>query len=88
MTAPDDLALETVRAIAAVEGVEPHELDCSLHDYVATDALGSTAAMDREEWKLTFTVPGHSVTVDGTGPVSVDGERVRRSETVRADEPS
>jgi hypothetical protein len=86
VTATDDIALGIVRAVAAVEGVEPHELDFSLHDYVATDAVRTLAAMDRQEWELTFEVPGHSVTVDGMGAIRVDGEMVHRSEPVRSDE--
>lgn len=87
MTATDDVALAVVRAVAAVEGVEPHELDFSLHDYVATDAMRSLAAMDREEWELAFEVPDHTVTVDGTGAIRVDGELVHRSEAVRSGGP-
>ncbi|WP_436929580.1 HalOD1 output domain-containing protein [Halosimplex halobium] len=87
MTSTDDIALNIVRAIAVVEGVEPHELDFSLHDHVSTDAVRSLAAMDHDDWKLTFEVPDHTVTVDGRGAISVDGDLVNRSETVRSDEP-
>ncbi|QPV62480.1 hypothetical protein I7X12_17380 [Halosimplex litoreum] len=45
------------------------------------------AAMGREEWELTFVVLGHSVTVDGTGAIRVDGDLIRRSEGVGPDEP-
>ncbi|QLH85077.1 hypothetical protein HZS54_21865 [Halosimplex pelagicum] len=79
--------MNIVRAVAAVEGVEPHELDFSLHEHVSTDAVRSLAAMDRGEWELAFEVPDHSVTVDGTGAIRVDGELVHRSEGIRSDEP-
>lgn len=87
MNRPDDLALAIVRAIAAVEGVEPHELDYSLHDYVATDAVRSMAAMDHEEWELTVEVPDHVVTIDGSGTIGVDGETIHESEAVNSGEP-
>ncbi|WP_209452121.1 HalOD1 output domain-containing protein [Halosimplex halophilum] len=87
MTATDDIALNIVRAIAAVEGVNPHELDYSLHEHVSTDAVRSLAAMDHDDWELTFEVPDHTVTVDGRGAIGVDGELIGRSEAIRSDEP-
>lgn len=86
MSGADSLPLAVVRAIAAVDGVEPHELGYSLHDYVATDAIHSMAEMDHENWEVTFEVPDHVVTVDGTGAISVDGERVHESNAVSPDE--
>ncbi|WP_436910254.1 HalOD1 output domain-containing protein [Halosimplex marinum] len=87
MTPTDDIALNIVRAIAAVEGVEPHELGFSLHEHVSTDAVRSLAAMDSDDWELSFEVPDHTVTVDGRGAISVDGDLVGRSEALRSDEP-
>jgi len=86
MTGSDDLALELVRAIAVVEGVEPHELDFSLHDYVATDAIRSMADQEGRRWQITFEVPGHVVTVDDTGEIKIDGDAVRRSDAVQSEE--
>lgn len=82
----DDIALAIVRSIAAAEGVEPHELDFSLHEYVSTDAVRSLAAMDHDRWELTVEVTDHTVTVDGSGEIRVDGDLVHRSEAVRSDE--
>ncbi|WP_415382362.1 HalOD1 output domain-containing protein [Halosimplex sp. TS25] len=86
MTEPDDVTLELVGAIATVEGVEPHELDYSLHDYVATDAVREMARTDTDDWELTFEVPDHTVTVDGTGEIQIDGVTVRESDAVQSDE--
>ncbi|WP_459191353.1 HalOD1 output domain-containing protein [Halosimplex sp. J119] len=84
MTAFDDVTLDLVGAIAAVEGIEAHDLDYSLHDYVATDAIRELVEADTEDWKLTFEIPDHTVTVDGAGEIRIDGETVPESEAVRS----
>lgn len=86
MTGSEGVTLELVRAIAAVEGVEPHEIEYSLHDYVATDAVRAMAESDSGDWELTFQVPGHAVTVENTGEIRIDGVPVRESDAVRSDE--
>lgn len=72
----DEVTIAVVEAIASTEGVEPHELDYSLHEYVATDAIRSLARSDRETWQLTFEVHRHLVAIDGTGEIRVNGEPV------------
>ncbi|WP_424018416.1 HalOD1 output domain-containing protein [Halorientalis pallida] len=78
----ESVVVELVRAVAAVEGVEPHELDYSLYDYVDTEAIRSLAAFDRENWSLTFEIPDHEVTLTGTGEIRVDGEVRRQLDAV------
>ena len=87
MSGSDGLTLAVVRAIAVADGVEPHELDYSLHDYVATDAVRSMAATDNDDWKLTFEVPDHVVTLHGAGAIAVDGETVHESDALNREAP-
>jgi len=86
MSGADDRVLDIVRAVAVVEGVEPHELEFSLHTHVDTDAIQSLTTGDTENWELTFEVPDHVVTIDGSGAIRVDGDTVRQSDGIRADE--
>jgi len=76
MTGSDEFVLAVVEAIASAEGLEPHELDYSIHEFVATNAIQSLIRSDSERWQLTFEVPGHLVAVDGTGEIRIDGEVV------------
>jgi hypothetical protein len=85
MTGTDDLVIDVVRALAAFEGVEPHELPYSLHNHVATDAIRSLADSDDDRWELTFDVPDHVVTVNGSGEIRIDGDLVRRSDALRSE---
>ncbi|RXK51393.1 HalOD1 output domain-containing protein [Halorientalis pallida] len=78
----ESVLVEVVRAVAEVDGVEPHELDYSLYDYVDTEALESLAAFDRSNWSLIFEIPDHEVTLTGTGELLIDGELQRRLDSV------
>lgn len=65
-----------VEEIAAREGVDPMELDVLLHDVIDADALETlTNGTDRRETttlRVTFPYHGYTVTVDGTGAVTVE----------------
>jgi hypothetical protein len=76
MTPGHDVTVAIARAIAEVEGMEPHDLGYSLANYVDTDAIERLAAMDNRDWELTFAVPDHEVTVTGHGRIALDGETV------------
>ena len=69
-----DVVVDLATALARADGVEPHELEYQLQEYVDTDALGRLVAMDNTDWRLTVTVADHEVTVDGTGRIRVDGD--------------
>lgn len=77
MTEQRNLPLEIVDALATTEHSAPQELAYSLHEYVDTDALRALATMEQTDWKLTFQVPDHQVTVTGEGRIHVDGTLVR-----------
>ena len=78
MTADEDVLLTVVEAIAAVEGVEVHELEYALHDHVYTGALRGLVEGGYDGWELTFQVPGHEVTVRADGEIRVDGDLADR----------
>ncbi|WP_121823112.1 HalOD1 output domain-containing protein [Halostella salina] len=80
MTRDRRVVLEVLEALAAAEGVEPHELDYSLQEHVDTDSLERLAEMEDAEWTLTFSVPDHEVTVDSDGGILVDGEAAASDE--------
>ena len=61
-----------VDALATVEGVDPLELDVALQDAIDGDAVEALAAHAADDWRLTFDVGDHEVTVDGDGTVTVD----------------
>lgn len=69
-----DIIVDIATALARAEGIEPHELDYSLHEHVGTDALVELGEMDNTDWRLTIGIADHEVTVDGTGQIRVDGE--------------
>lgn len=75
METTNDVCDAVVSAVAEAEGVEPDALDESLGDVVDPDALRSlfatTPGGTTRDGTLTFTFCGYTVTVDGTGSVTV-----------------
>lgn len=71
----DDVIYEIVCALAAVDGVEPSNLDYEFSDYINPVALGNQFATEGEFWECSFDVPNHEVTVTHTGGVFIDGSR-------------
>lgn len=69
------ITTEVVDAVAAVEDVDPADLDAPLQHVVSTDALATLAAHDSESWTVSFFYAGHDVVVRGDGAVLVDGTR-------------
>lgn len=61
-----------VGAVADVEGVDPGELDGTLHRAVAADAVAALVAHGATDWQLRFPFDDHDVTVRGEGTVVVD----------------
>jgi len=86
MSEAERTTIEIVRAIARAEGVPVHELDYSLHEYVATDAITALVESGHESWELTFDVPGHVVTVTGDGVIKIDGAVEGGRTTVQSEE--
>ncbi|SIR40749.1 HalOD1 output domain-containing protein [Natronorubrum daqingense] len=70
------ITLRVARALAEIEGVEPHQLEYSLYNCINTEALELLMTSKQPEWELTFRVPDHTVTVHGTGAIEIDGELV------------
>lgn len=63
-----------VRALAAVESVEPDELDVRLYDEMdpeALDRLYGTAAERSDQLHLSFDVAGYEVVLTGDGDLLV-----------------
>lgn len=71
----EDIIYEVVSALAAVDNVEPTNLDYDFADYINPIALGNLYATEGEFWECTFEVPKHEVTVTHTGDVYIDGSR-------------
>lgn len=86
MTDDRDLLFDLLEAIAEADGTTPESLDYSLNEYVDTDAVERLGRMDATNWKLTFQVPRHEVTLSGDGRIRIDGETVREAETARSPE--
>jgi hypothetical protein len=69
-----DSIVNIATALARAEGLEPHQLDYQIHEYVDTDALAALLAMDNSDWRFTVTIADHEVTLDGSGQIRVDGD--------------
>lgn len=72
MTA-NDIVIELVEALAAIEGVSPIELPFSLTDHIDPVVLQRVVAEGSNPERLTFTVADHRVTVFGSGEFVIDG---------------
>jgi hypothetical protein len=73
MTSAPRLEAEIVERIAALEGIDPLDLEDRLYDVIDVDALAALTAGDRQSTsRVEFTYYGYTVAVDGTGSVSVD----------------
>jgi hypothetical protein len=60
-------------SIAEADDSRADDLGYALYEHVETEALMRLAASDHTDWRLTFTVPDHTVEVRGSGQVLVDG---------------
>lgn len=69
----ENLVTEVVLALAAVEDVEPLELEYTLADHIDPELLETLEATDNHSCELSFRVENHEVTVTNTGVVHVDG---------------
>lgn len=72
------ICVDVVRAIAAVEGTTPRNLDFTLHEHIYTPALNELYRSAQGEWRLDFEVPGHEVTVQSDGRIIVDDEVIQQ----------
>jgi hypothetical protein len=75
-----------VKALAAVENVEPTDLDVRLYDSVdpeALDRLYETAAERSERLEVSFTIGGYVVVVTGVGDILVSESSEPRTEQGR-----
>lgn len=84
MTIHETVCANVVAEVAALEGVEPTELDRPLQDVVDVDALECLVASaegdsDSTDLAVTFSYRGYEVTVDGTGRVIATERRGARS---------
>lgn len=64
---------ELIKAIADAKGIEPDQLDFTLHEYIDADAIELLAAHESASWTLSFELPNHNVTVTSDGIILVDG---------------
>lgn len=79
-----DAVTDVVGAIAEAEGIEAHELEYSLYQYVDPEAIEGLVGMDDAEWELTFSVPDHEVTLSSDGGIRIDGDLVRHLDTAHS----
>lgn len=62
-----------VSEVARAEGVDVDDLDFRLYDHVDLTALEHLSTADAADWDLSFSVPGHEVTVTSEHTIVVDG---------------
>lgn len=68
----EPVSLQTIRKIAAEEGVEPTELP-PLHDTIETDALDALfASAEHASGRVEFTYSGYNVSIDGENHIHVE----------------
>lgn len=64
---------EIVERIASREGVDPTDLDRPLSAVIDVDALATLTTESRtRSLQLSFSYYGYTVTVDGTGQISIE----------------
>ncbi|MFC7068987.1 HalOD1 output domain-containing protein [Halobaculum lipolyticum] len=76
MVAESRLPIAVVEAIATSRGVEPLDLEFSLHEWIDGDVLNALSGLAGDDWRFAFTVDGQRVTVEGDGSIFVDGTRI------------
>lgn len=74
-------------ALAAADDVAPTELEYTLAEYIAPEALVNMFATPGGAWEFTFQVPGHEVTVAHSGEIFVDGARYGNVGEASPDDP-
>lgn len=67
-------SVRVVEAVADAAGVDALSFETPLFDVVDTDALDRLVETGSSV-RVTFAYEGHEVVVDGSGTVTVDGER-------------
>lgn len=77
MNETDSVAIDVVRAVAAVEGVDPATLRPPLADVVDPTALDRLYEADDAPPTVELEYKGHDVTVVAPGRVRVDGAPAR-----------
>lgn len=77
MTRRHEVLTTVIEAIAEAEGCAPNDLDYALYDHIETGALLTLVTSKQNDWRLTFEIPDHTVTVHGDGRIVVD-ERLCR----------
>lgn len=80
---PSSTLDDIIDALAAAEGVDPVDLECSLGEFVDVDALVALLDRPTTTCRLAFRVATHEVVVHEDGTVIVDGG-VRRGSASRA----
>lgn len=70
--AEHNIVAEIIKAVAAVDGVDPAELD-PLYDYINPKALEALCEREQGEWCLTFQFSDHQIVIDHNFQIRVDG---------------
>lgn len=73
MTENETILYRITAALAAVEDVDPTELEYNLASYVDPETLVQMTSMEEGSWEFTFNVPRHEVTITQDESVFVDG---------------
>lgn len=66
------LISDIIEAVADSRGVEPHDLEITLGNYVDLDALNQLTERSNTTWTLRFELPEESVTVTSDGAILVE----------------
>jgi hypothetical protein len=72
-----NFGFEIMRSVANAEDVAMSELDCTLQENIEVDALRSLDSHETSQWRLTFELCDHVVTVQSDSRIFVDGVQKR-----------
>jgi hypothetical protein len=79
------ITAKLVETVADVEGVEPTDLEYSLQEYIALDAVEQLAEQDTTSWTFSFELPEYTVTVTSEREVSVAERETEKTHVATPD---
>lgn len=70
----DSASLAILNAILEVEQAsEPRDLEFNVYDYIDLEAIDKLATTSDTEWRISFSIRDHSVELDSSHSLIVDG---------------
>ena len=70
-----DLTVELTQSLAAERGVEPTEVEETLHEHIDLEALERLSRHESGSWLLSFELPDHTVTVTSDRQITLNGHQ-------------